>query len=74
MVLRLPPDQRQELLDSEGAQPFEPMPGRALREYVVPPQSVIANRAELHQWMGKAFECALSLPKASKRAPRLVHA
>jgi TfoX/Sxy family transcriptional regulator of competence genes len=35
VAVRLPEEARQELLGQNGASPFEPMPGRAMKEYVV---------------------------------------
>lgn len=47
MVLRLPEDVREELIEKSGARRFEPMPGRAMTEYVVVSGSLISDRAAL---------------------------
>ncbi len=67
MVLRLPDDERAEFLQIEGAVPFQPMPGRAMREYVVAPEKVLADEATLESWLRKAFEYARSLPPKVKK-------
>lgn len=71
MVLRLAPDGLREALEVRGAAPFEPMPGRPMREYAVVPPSVVADPAELDRWLGMSFEYATSLePKTKKPARR----
>jgi TfoX/Sxy family transcriptional regulator of competence genes len=67
-VLRLPDQARAQLLDA-GATPFEPMPGRPMREYVVVPEPLLSQRAELDDWIARALEHAASLPAKAKRAP-----
>jgi hypothetical protein len=53
LILRLP---REQILKIKGARPFEPMPGRKMKEYIVAPK-------------GRSFEYVLSLPsKAKKKA------
>ena len=68
MVLRLPDGPRAELMASEGGGLFEPMPGRPMREYAVVPPSVLADSAELSDWLGKAFAHAETLPAKAKKA------
>ena len=71
MLLRLPDEPRAELLKISGAHIFEPMPGRPMREYVVVPPSLLADRKKLTAWVAKALEYGLTLkPKAkSKKSP-----
>lgn len=72
LILRLPEDDRADATRSIGARPFEPMPGRTMREYVA------LNGAErlppelLRTWLRRAFENARNLPpkKPRKAAPR----
>jgi TfoX/Sxy family transcriptional regulator of competence genes len=67
MILRLAPKDRATCLTIDGAKPFEPMPGRVMKEYVVVPESMLRSRGDLARWMAKAFEFANGLvPKASK--------
>jgi TfoX/Sxy family transcriptional regulator of competence genes len=62
LVMRLPEKEREAFLGQEGARPFEPMPGRVMREYVVAPDSLADAPAALRDWIGKAFRYASSLP------------
>ena len=67
MVLRLPPDDLKRFLELPGATPFEPMPGRAMREYAVVPPSVLESPQQLDEWLSRAFAYALSLPPKQKK-------
>jgi TfoX/Sxy family transcriptional regulator of competence genes len=50
------------------AQPFEPMPGRAMREYIVVPDAILKSKSQLKAWFGKAVAYTSSLPaKPTKR-------
>jgi hypothetical protein len=65
--VRLPPEQRTGLLRVKGAHPFEPMPGRPLREQVVLPASIVGSPAKLQAYIEKAVVHGRSLPpKAPK--------
>jgi len=68
MVLRLPDAPRGELMAKEGGGPFEPMPGRPLRDYAIVPPWIVADPFELDNWLGKAFENAQSVPAKVKKA------
>ena len=68
VVLRLSADDRAELSKLPGAAPFEPMPGRRMREYMVAPASVVDSGPQLRAWLQRARSFAASLPpKASPR-------
>jgi TfoX/Sxy family transcriptional regulator of competence genes len=67
-ILRLPDQARAKLLKIKGARPFEPMPGRAMKEYVVAPGSVVKDQAVLRKWIGASLEYAMSLPPKKKKA------
>lgn len=70
-VLRLAEEDRHDLLQLRGPKPFEPLPGRIMREYAVVPPSVAESEEELDGWFRKAVYYARSLPpKAKKRAKR----
>ena len=62
MVLRLPDAPRDELMAKEGGGPFEPMPGRRMREYALVPPHMSRDAAELDRWLARAFEYAQTLP------------
>lgn len=70
MILRLSADERAELSRHRGAKPFEPMPGRPMREYVVVPPAVLRSPGELHAWFARAFAYAGSLPSKPRPAAR----
>ena len=69
VFLRLSPEDRARL---DGAQPFEPMPGRTMREYVVAPSGLLGSRDGLVEWLGNALRHTRTLPPkaAKKKAPR----
>ena len=69
LILRLADAARHELLKLPGAKIFEPMPGRAMREYVVTPRLVMDDEPALRKWIRRAFDYASSLPP-KKAKPR----
>jgi TfoX/Sxy family transcriptional regulator of competence genes len=60
-VIRLPDEARSELA-AIGATPFEPMPGRPMRGFVVLPEALVADRDALVPWLNQALAHVLSLP------------
>jgi TfoX/Sxy family transcriptional regulator of competence genes len=46
---------------------FEPMPGRAMREYLVLPAEVMARPARARHWVDRAIAYASSLPAKSPK-------
>src|ERR1700704_3851213 len=62
MVLRLPHGPRAELLAMEGADTFEPMAGRPMKEYVLVPASVLAAPEALDAWVATALAYGGALP------------
>jgi TfoX/Sxy family transcriptional regulator of competence genes len=67
MVLRLPEEQRAEFLRLKGAQPFEPMPGRVMREYVVVPKILLNAPEKLRTWVERSLSYVSSLPAKPKK-------
>jgi len=65
-ILRLDDKPRAQLLDS-GAKLFEPMKGRAMKQYVVAPEKVVADRKALAKWAKTAFAYGQSLPPKAKK-------
>jgi TfoX/Sxy family transcriptional regulator of competence genes len=65
IVARLPPDARERAIKA-GAKPFEPMPGRPMKEYVVVPAADVAKPAALAKWMAQARAYAGTLPEKTK--------
>ena len=71
MILRLPADDRDDLMKHSGAKPFEPMPGRPMAEYVAVPPSLLAHPPSLERWVHAALEYGASLsPKAPRAKPK----
>ena len=58
------------MMTQKGAVPFEPMPGRKMREYVVLTHDILGDRGRLEHWLGRAYGFALSLPPKERRAAR----
>jgi TfoX/Sxy family transcriptional regulator of competence genes len=69
LMLRLPEEGRAEVM-AQGGGPFEPMPGRAMKEYVVLPEAVLADAAVTAAWVRRGAEFAASLPPKAKKAKR----
>ncbi|HYY55656.1 MAG TPA: TfoX/Sxy family protein [Candidatus Dormibacteraeota bacterium] len=66
VVVRLSEADRAKLLKEKGAAPFEPMPGRAMKEYVVVPPSIVARPASLRAWIDRGLTYVASLPPKKK--------
>jgi TfoX/Sxy family transcriptional regulator of competence genes len=67
LILRLPAELREELIQLHGAKPFAPMAGRVMKEYVALPEPLLGDRAQLTSWVAKALVYGESLaPKAAK--------
>jgi TfoX/Sxy family transcriptional regulator of competence genes len=67
LFVRLSEPDRNEARTNAGFVPFEPMPGRAMREYWVVPRSVVKNHVEVRQWVTRSLTYALTLtPKKPK--------
>ncbi len=61
-MVRLPDEQRAELMAISGARPFEPMPGRPMKGYAVLPPSIVGDDGELDRWVLRAIEHGRTLP------------
>jgi len=73
LFVRLAEGDRNKLLAEEGAEPFDPMGGRPMREYVVFPSEWLEGGDDevLRSWMAKAASYARSLPpKSARRAAK----
>jgi TfoX/Sxy family transcriptional regulator of competence genes len=66
MILRLSQSDRV-ALHAEGWKPFEPMPGRPMREYLAVPSDVRSSPAPLKRWLAMAHAYAASLPAKAKK-------
>jgi TfoX/Sxy family transcriptional regulator of competence genes len=65
-MIRLPDDARAELA-AIGGTPFEPMPGRPMREYLSLPDALIADPAALAPWLERALAGVLAKPPKKGR-------
>ena len=61
-MIRLPDDDRAELLALPGATPFEPMPGRSMKGYATLPTDVVAEDDALDAWVRRAIAFGRTLP------------
>jgi hypothetical protein len=62
------PDARRDALVAEGARLFEPVPGEAMKEFVVVPTEMVDDRERLRALLGEALAYASSLgPKAIEK-------
>ena len=62
MFLRLSAGERVAFLTMAGAAPFEPMPGRVMRDYVVVPPALLKSPPRMRGWLDKAWVYAKALP------------
>jgi hypothetical protein len=66
--IRLAEDARRELLATPGAGPFEPMPGRPMKEYVAIPPAIATDPDAVGPWLERAMDYVRTLPpKATNR-------
>jgi TfoX/Sxy family transcriptional regulator of competence genes len=65
IVARLAEDARTRAFKA-GAKPFEPMPGRPMKEYIVVPAADVAKPAALAKWIEQARTFATTLPEKTK--------
>ena len=71
IFMRLDEPDRAELLDSHGEiRPFEPLPGRVMREYCAIPDTLCVRRPFLAEWLGRAHAYVGSLGPGKKDPPR----
>jgi len=67
LFVRLGEKDRAELLMQPGAHLFEPMEGRPMKEYVVFPDEMLADRDALRGWVARGLAYAASLPPKEKK-------
>jgi TfoX/Sxy family transcriptional regulator of competence genes len=65
IVVRLGDDRT--LAGAKTAKVFEPMPGRAMKEYVVVPEAVAKSPTKLRAWIDHAHSYAKALPAKKAR-------
>jgi TfoX/Sxy family transcriptional regulator of competence genes len=64
------PDAERATLAGEGGTPFEPMPGRAMREYVVLPAAWRGDPDRVREWAARSLEWAVELPAKQSKSKR----
>ena len=67
IMVRLSPADREEA-KSVGAKPFEPSPGRGMKEYVELPAKVIGKASELQAWLERGRRFVATLPPKKPKA------
>ena len=70
MMLRFSPEDLASFRAETGAELFEPIPGRVMRQYAVVHPSVLGSKAQLRTWLGKALIYVRSLPPKTPKARR----
>jgi TfoX/Sxy family transcriptional regulator of competence genes len=73
IIVRLAGEDRDAMLAGyDGAAPFEPMEGRAMKAYVTVPEALYNDREALREWLNRSYAYAESLPpKVRKRRKRV---
>ncbi len=66
LMVRLGEAQRAALVKN-GGRPFEPMPGRAMREYVVVPDTIVEDKRALAMWLKRGLAYVGTLPPKTAR-------
>lgn len=70
LFVRLPEEERARMMETKGAKPFEPLPGRIMKEYLVIPSELLDREAKLKRIVVRSLDYARSLkPKVKK--PRM---
>lgn len=70
VFFRLSEDDQHRVREIPGARPFEPMPGRAMKGYVVLPPATLADRSESRKWVERAVKFTSSLPRKKAKRKR----
>jgi len=69
IVVRLPQKDRDKLMmQNDEVVPFEPMPGRVMKEYVVLPESLYQDKVNFSQIIDMSVAYVSSLPVKKKKA------
>lgn len=68
IFVRLPEDERTELLKIKGTSILEPVKGRFMKEYVVLPREWKKEPRKIGAWTARAFEWAGKLPPKDKKS------
>jgi TfoX/Sxy family transcriptional regulator of competence genes len=68
IILRLSETERIEISTKyDEAEPFEPMKGRVMKEYMVLPEVLYSDGMEFDKWLKKSYKYTSSLPPKEKK-------
>jgi len=70
LFVRLSEVDRMAAREDPGFRPFEPMPGRAMTEYMVIPKSILASRSRGREWVDRSLAYASKLPPKTSKSRR----
>jgi hypothetical protein len=70
VMIRLSPEDREEVLQKKGYRIFEPMPGKQMKEYVEFPGGRPPDGGTLDKLLAKAVSYTSSLPPKAKKPAR----
>lgn len=70
VFVRLSEEGGKEATERHGLEPFEPMPGRPMRGYVVLPSKILSDRIAARKWVSKSLAFASGLPPKAAKRPR----
>lgn len=68
IMVRLSAADRSDATKKLGARPFEPSPGRAMKEYVELPRDVANDPKKLRRWLDRGVEYVRTLPSKKSKA------
>jgi TfoX/Sxy family transcriptional regulator of competence genes len=68
IMVRLSPADREAATTGSGAKPFEPSPGRGMKEYVELPAKVVGSTSELRHWLERGRKYVATLPVKKPKA------
>ncbi len=66
-IVRLSEDDRKHANEQYGTQPFDPMKGRPMREYIALPEEIMADEDALKDWVERSLSFASALPPKEKK-------
>src|SRR5215831_749468 len=66
IMVRLSEADRADAIATVGGRPFEPSPGRAMKEYIELPPRVADDPSQLNAWLQRGRAYVQTLPKKSK--------
>jgi TfoX/Sxy family transcriptional regulator of competence genes len=70
VFVRLSESDCQEAAKIRGARPFEPMPGRPMKQYLVLPPSLLSKPSLSRKWVGRSISFVVALPPKKSSARR----